>query len=91
MIAQVQRMNLCRSLSSGIIRNNTSKRMSRGVSNHIWTLRFELWPFISRFGASPCSGPVSGHLRRRGLGQTHKNKGDVQNDLPHSKKIALEI
>jgi len=44
-----------------------------------------------RFGASPCSGPVSGHLRRRGLGQTHKNKGDVQHDLPHSKKIALEI
>jgi hypothetical protein len=40
----------------------------------------------TRFGASPCSGPVSGHLRRRGLGQTHENKGDVQDDLPHSKK-----
>ena len=34
----------------------------------------------ARFGASPCSGPVHGHLRRRGLGQTAKNKvtqGDV--------------
>ena len=32
----------------------------------------------ARFGASPCSGPVTGHLRRRGLGQTDKNREDVQ-------------
>jgi hypothetical protein len=31
-----------------------------------------------RFGASPCSGPVTGHLRRRGLGQTDGNKGDIE-------------
>jgi hypothetical protein len=32
---------------------------------------------FTRFGASPCSGPVTGHLRRRGLGQSAENKGDV--------------
>ena len=32
---------------------------------------------FARFGASPCSGPVTGHLRRRGLGQSAENKGDV--------------
>ena len=32
---------------------------------------------LARFGASPYSGPVTGHLRRRGLGQSAENRGDV--------------
>ena len=32
---------------------------------------------LCRFGASPCSGPGTGHLHRRGLGQSTENKGDV--------------
>ena len=44
-----------------------------------------------RFGASPCSGPGTGHLRRRGLGQTHENRGDVWDEIPHSIKIALQM
>ena len=39
---------------------------------------FETEYHFYRFRASPCSGPGTGHLRRRGLGQTDKNRGDVQ-------------
>jgi hypothetical protein len=43
-----------------------------------------------RFRASPCSSTGTRHLRRRGLGQTHENRGDIEEDPPHSKKIALQ-
>ena len=36
-----------------------------------------LFMFV-RFGASPCSGPGTRHLCRRGLGKTNQNRGDVQ-------------
>ena len=39
------------------------------------TMCLQIFKAGGRFGASPCSGPVTGHLRRRGLGQTDKNRG----------------
>jgi len=41
------------------------------------TPQFPIPKLTARFGASPCFSPVTGHLRRRGLGQSAENRGDV--------------